>query len=318
VSLRRRAKGVIKRVARAIRRRLDPARLEIVLYHLVSDRDDPFTRSGHTVSTAAFRAQLRWLRRTHELVRLRDLPELEARPGGRPYAAICFDDGYANNLREAYPILEREGVPATTFVCPSVLDNRAILWRDQIRYLIERGLDRRFVDHLRGLPDRRYRFDDLAHTSFYRWSKEPRSIGDMSIQRDLDDFFAREGLSTAELARRHELFMAADDLRAYPFLDFGNHTWSHPVLTALSAADQRREIAGAHDFLVARGLTPVGLAMPFAPYNADTTAICAELGYRMMFAVGGGNRVDAAAGPGVRVLRRRMAPTTAAGLREIV
>lgn len=313
------ARAELRRGWRSTLRRTNPARIEILTYHFVSDRVDSFTASGHTVRTAVFRAQLCWLKHAYEIVRLRDLAHLTpSRRPGRPFAAITFDDGYASNLREAYPILEAERVPATLFVCPSVLGNRDLLWRDKVRYLINHQLEDAFVAFLRELPDRRYRFTDLTQRSFYRWSKDIAAIGDMSIQRDLDAFFTLRQISGAELAARHELFLSARDLEARPFLDFGNHTWSHPVMPALPREAQRQEIARADEFLAARGIASVGLALPFTDYNDDTVAACKSLGTPIMLTVQ--KRSNAAFAPAARprILHRWMAPRDLGGLREIL
>ena len=42
--------------------------------------------------------------------------------------AVTFDDGYANNLSVAKPVLERNGVPATVFVCSGYLERDREYW----------------------------------------------------------------------------------------------------------------------------------------------------------------------------------------------
>lgn len=315
----RRARHAARMLMRQAQRRLTPARLEILTYHFVSDSRNPFHQDGHLVSTATFRDQLRWLKRRYEIVPLRSIPSLTPRTL-RPYLAISFDDGYRCALEEAYPILEQERVPATLFLCPSVLDNRGLLWRDKVRYLISHGLHAKFIAFLESLPDRRYRFNSLTPDTFYAWSKRPEAIGDMSIQRDLDAFFTGEGISAADLAGRYRLFMAVQDVEPRPFLDFGNHSWSHPLMTALPFEEQRAEIDRANQFFIERGVESVGFALPFSPYNHLTLEACASLGVTMIFNIGRRSnpvRVSSAQ-DGPRVLHRRLAPEKPAALQEII
>jgi hypothetical protein len=149
-------------------------RLEILLYHFVSDAQNDFTLSGHTVSTGEFRRHLEYLTGRYTLVRWSELPSLrgENPPRSKPWAAVCFDDGYQCVLEEAYPILAQMRIPAAMFINLSVLGNRDLLWRDKIRFLIQNHLDAEFVDFLR-TRSRGYDFSGLEALGFYKWSKNP-------------------------------------------------------------------------------------------------------------------------------------------------
>ena len=107
----------------------------------------------------------------------------------------------------------------------------------------------------------------------------------MQIQKDVNVFFARQGFDPAAIASQHDLFMREQDVAPMEYLDFGNHTWSHPIMTLLPAAAQKDEIGRCHEFLAARGITPAGLALPFSPYNRATVSIVRELGYSCMLTV---------------------------------
>jgi peptidoglycan/xylan/chitin deacetylase (PgdA/CDA1 family) len=297
----------------------DASRLEILLYHFVSAERNDFTLSGHTVDPEAFRRQLEYLSARYTLVRLPDLPAL-GRPGSPPgpYAAVCFDDGYRCILAEAYPILESLRIPATMFVNPPVLGNRDLLWRDKIRYLIQKDLAGEFLEYLRARRGG-YDFGALGRLGFYKWSKDPQALRSMAIQSDVAGFFAERGIDPAAIAAAARLFLAPEDVRTRPFLDFGNHTWSHPILTLLRRDEQRAEIVRCHEFLAARGVAPSALALPFSPFNSDTRAVCRELGYSCLLTVYEETNYLPAGRPAPpMVLHRRMAPKEAEKLAAIV
>ena len=69
------------------------------------------------VPLARFEAQVRWLARHYEIVRLRELVQ-RAERGEQlsKVAALTFDDGYAGTFQHVVPILTRLGIPATMFV----------------------------------------------------------------------------------------------------------------------------------------------------------------------------------------------------------
>jgi peptidoglycan/xylan/chitin deacetylase (PgdA/CDA1 family) len=72
-----------------------------------------------------FDRQLAWLTATCELVRFEDVPGLATGPRAkRPAVAITFDDGYADNVDYALPLLKGHGVPAHFFVTTGFADDR--------------------------------------------------------------------------------------------------------------------------------------------------------------------------------------------------
>ncbi|MEH0401210.1 polysaccharide deacetylase family protein [Streptomyces sp. FT05W] len=88
----------------------------ILTYHSVSDpTDDPY---GITVSADRLDEQLTWLRR-RGLTGVGTAALLRARAAGkRGLVGLTFDDGYADFLDEALPVLLAHGCTATVFVLP--------------------------------------------------------------------------------------------------------------------------------------------------------------------------------------------------------
>jgi len=96
--------------------------VHVLFYHRVADSNP----NGWTMPTGKFARQLRYLQESYEIV---DLAEAQQRIGSganqRPTVAITFDDGYAENMEFAVPLLIDEGVPFTYFVSTNhVLGNR--------------------------------------------------------------------------------------------------------------------------------------------------------------------------------------------------
>jgi peptidoglycan/xylan/chitin deacetylase (PgdA/CDA1 family) len=96
--------------------------LAILIFHRVLAEPDPLFPDEPDVAT--FSAQMDLLAQV-----FRPLPLVDAvrrlRAGTLPPRAVCvtFDDGYANNLECAWPILAARGIPATVFVAPGYLGN---------------------------------------------------------------------------------------------------------------------------------------------------------------------------------------------------
>ena len=63
------------------------------------------------------RRQIRWLERHFELISLEETQRrIRSGANRRPAVSITFDDGYAENCRQAIPLLIKEQIPCTYFV----------------------------------------------------------------------------------------------------------------------------------------------------------------------------------------------------------
>jgi len=299
--------------------RLKKRRLEIILYHFVTSEENIFTASGHNVQPDVFREQIKYLSENFKVVPLARAKEIiYGRSDDGPYASVCFDDGYLNNIKEAYPILEEFKIPATLFVCPAVIGNQDILWRDKIRYIINNNLAEKFIAFLKKSESGKYDFSTLEKKGFYAWSKKESAIKDMSIQKDLVDFFSFNNISAREIAEEHELYMGEDDVKNREYLEFGNHTWSHPLMSCLSATGQAEEIKKSHNYLKGKDLSPFTLSLPFAPYNEDTIKICQSLGYDFILDVNNDSNLVRKDKEDFLILHRKMAPTTLKAFKKII
>ncbi|MER5471490.1 polysaccharide deacetylase family protein [Streptomyces sp. NPDC002935] len=92
----------------------------VAMYHSVGDcSDDPYRI---TVSPHRLGQQFGWLRRRGlRGVRMTELLAARARGQGQDLVGLTFDDGYADFVETALPLLLRHGFGATLFVLPGRL-----------------------------------------------------------------------------------------------------------------------------------------------------------------------------------------------------
>jgi len=85
----------------------------VLFYHRVADD----RANSWTTSNRVFARQIDWLARHFQLVSLEEAQRrIQGDENTRPCVSITFDDGYAENCREAIPLLVRERIPCTYFV----------------------------------------------------------------------------------------------------------------------------------------------------------------------------------------------------------
>jgi peptidoglycan/xylan/chitin deacetylase (PgdA/CDA1 family) len=102
-----------RRRAAVVRAAQQTEPIRVLFYHRVADRHP----NAWTTSTATFANQIRWLRERYDLVSLAEAQSRIASDRNRwPTACITFDDGYAENLDFAVPLLLKHRVPFTYFV----------------------------------------------------------------------------------------------------------------------------------------------------------------------------------------------------------
>ena len=105
------------------------------MYHRVAaPASDPWQLS---VSPAHFEEHLQVLKRRGLLLPIREVANaLTRRKAPRRFFAVTFDDGYVDNLKNAKPLLERHGVPATIFVTSGWLGRARPFWWDELEQLL--------------------------------------------------------------------------------------------------------------------------------------------------------------------------------------
>jgi peptidoglycan/xylan/chitin deacetylase (PgdA/CDA1 family) len=102
-----------RRRAAAERARQGTEPVSVLFYHRVANEK----LNDWTMPTRVFEKQIDWLRRRFDVVSLAEAQLRIASGNNRiPTVSITFDDGYADNLSFAVPLLRRYQIPFTYFV----------------------------------------------------------------------------------------------------------------------------------------------------------------------------------------------------------
>ena len=299
--------GIRRRIRKAAYR-LRPKAV-ILLYHRVSDvESDP---QSMCVRPHRFAEHVEYLANHFSVISLHELAEsakVNRRVQDRA-VVITFDDGYADNLLYAKPLLEPFRTPATVFVTTGSIDQREEFWWDELeRILLQPSiLPSRIHLQVNGQMVEQ----DLAAAADYT---EQEALRDRAwnvmrpdnptvrhkLYRDLcsllrpltlaartETMRALRSWSGVQAAGRqtHRALSSRElrDLEAGQLIEVGAHTVSHSVLSQLPVSEQRAEISGSCARLAeVLGKAPRSFAYPFgtkADYTAETITLVREAGF---------------------------------------
>ncbi|MGH9146088.1 MAG: polysaccharide deacetylase family protein [Vicinamibacterales bacterium] len=279
----------LRRIARCAAQRIVPGSL-ILLYHRVAENAaDPWSLC---VTPRHFAEHLEVLR--GRVVRLTELRGESG--GGRAIGrlAITFDDGYADTLLVARPLLERHETPATVFVSTGGVNDGKPFWWDELTALLAtpRDLPASLDLCVRG---KRQRFESGPRvepcTESDAWAPHRIRLHHQlhSLLGALDAASRREQLATlrewvggtespptARVLTRSEIARLGGD----GLVEIGAHTVSHPTLPSLEPDEQEREIRDSQSLLAAVAGRPItSFAYPHGRHDVTTRRVVRRAGF---------------------------------------
>ena len=255
----------------------------ILGYHRVIDGPDPYQLA---VSPERFAEHLAVLARMARPLPLAELPELLA-AGEVPKrtVAVTFDDGYADVLHVAKPLLTQFGIPATVFVTSGALGRE--LWWDRLDRIASAAAARGrpfilpigksvFVWPIKGVTSA----EGALRQALY---PKLRALDQIAREAVLDQLAEVAGVSLEANQIGLRRVVGRDELRhlgAGNLVEIGAHTVTHPTLSQLSAERQREEIGGSgRDLEAALERRVTGFSYPFGDTGAGTATIVREEGF---------------------------------------
>jgi peptidoglycan/xylan/chitin deacetylase (PgdA/CDA1 family) len=267
-----------------------PNRLTVLAYHRIADAFAPdfrYYRHSASATPELFREQMAFVAKHFNVIDLTTLREYilhNCRLPSRPLL-ITFDDGYADNYTNAFPILRDLGLPAVIFLITGRVDDPAPPWWDLCAYYFLHTLRERAQIPFMGEQDLstpRQR-DLICRTFGERLKRVPeiykqRAISELPSILDVPPPDAHESLFVSWDQVRE---LVANGIACQP------HTVTHPILSQIEYAEMYRQLTESRARIEAEtGQTATTFAYPNGmpgDYTGMTLRALREAGYSMAF-----------------------------------
>ncbi|MBV6321867.1 polysaccharide deacetylase family protein [Duganella violaceipulchra] len=250
-------------------------RLSILVYHRVLAQADPLL--PELPYARRFDRHMAMLKHCFRVLPLGRASE-QLRLGTLPARAACitFDDGYADNVTHALPILQRHGLSATFFIASDYLDGGQ-MWNDDVIACIRQA--RQNVLHS-GAPG----CDALLlHTTRHKQQAIEQLLAALKYLPSAQRQALARRLAPV---RREQLMMDSRQVRALHAagMEIGGHTASHPILARQEDAAAEADMARGKSALEGLIQAPVTLfaypnGKPGVDYNQRHVELARKLGF---------------------------------------
>jgi peptidoglycan/xylan/chitin deacetylase (PgdA/CDA1 family) len=258
----------------------------VLTYHRVisESTQDPY-RLGMCVIKQTFERQIAFFKEYFEPIQLGEGILRIQQGSSMPHRAvsITFDDGYADNLYNALPILQQYAMPATIFVTTSGLETGSPMWWDRVitalyntseteLTLTDIGLETDIAVQKLNVLHRTESVEQLLSTLW----KYPIEQVQIFIER-LEDILH----TSYKCLALPEMMTFEQVTHLYKSgIEIGAHTISHPNLTLMTYEEIVREIRGSRQTLEALCGTEVrGFAYPSGYVNNTVIEAVKNLGF---------------------------------------
>jgi peptidoglycan/xylan/chitin deacetylase (PgdA/CDA1 family) len=264
----------------------------VLLYHRIARiAADPW---GLCVTPEHFVEHLEVLRKCQRI----SLDQIHVREwfNGRraPRVAITFDDGYADNLYEAAPLLEQYDTPAIYFIATGYMGGTREFWWDELERIVFQSKCQDDLEYpLGGRTLSWRRPPNTSHEAWYFELYDRLQPLPHEVRRDvLDRMLDWSGQDAAPRPSHRSL--TGQEIAALSnkkLFEIGAHTVTHPVLAAQPLGDQYMELQeskGWLETLLGRSIT--SLSYPYGGnqhYTAETVRAAHAVGFTRACSVSG-------------------------------
>jgi peptidoglycan/xylan/chitin deacetylase (PgdA/CDA1 family) len=270
----------------------------IVAYHrVVTDFDANARRNlpAMLISLPTLERHLEWIGRRYAFASLDELADRLENPvrGGKPLAAVTFDDGYRDTYLQALPLLERMGIPGAVFVVADLVGTSRLQRHDALHLVLDRALAA-WRNHATPLAFalRRHGASHAFAQTAVRTARTAPYLTPLILEgmpaAQVDALIGALTEEFGDVAAGREELLALDwsmlASMVWRGMTVGSHTATHPALTIEDPAVAHREARASRATLESRLGIPIRhFAYPGGRFDANAVEAVAAAGYRLAY-----------------------------------
>lgn len=262
-----------------------PNSLTVLNYHRIDDleNNEDMFQPNISATPPTFEWQMAFIKKWYHVISLKQLNDwLLSKDSLPPHAAlITFDDGYADNYTNAFPILKKYDFPAVIFLAAGyIASNRPFYWDLASYCFLHTQTD--CVRFPNG-EEKAWQSVEEKKTILKAWIEAMKQLSESEKQTWVSQLPEALGVSIPHHFFENKM-LTWEQIREMrnAKIEFGAHTINHPILTRVSLTQAREEIIGSKQKIEQELDEPVtSLAYPNgmqSDFNEDIVAIAKEAG----------------------------------------
>lgn len=239
----------------------------VLNFHRVSPHDNPFYPPMHP---DVFRSALKILQKHFEFSVLDDIDVPGRSEDVRPKMVVSFDDGYADFVEYALPILDELGIRANQNIIPACVQSGLPPWNVRIYDFFQQAPLALINEmDIPGFSDKMSAHDANAKAQYaLRFTKflNERSLSERAEALEIID----HGMRRVDTLVFTPMMTLKDCKEVQPYHDLGAHSFSHEAMALENSGFFQDDFEKCADFFHENGLGKVGIyAFPYGSHTSE-------------------------------------------------
>lgn len=256
----------------------------IIMYHGVDLVGDKTFNQRH-IGIEDFKKQVIWLKKNCNIISIEDYFNNKI-DSTKFNVAITFDDGYLNNYKYAFPILEENKIPATFYITGLNNTKHKLQWGDTLNFMQKLYPNNTFnIDH--------YTFIKKGNDFFESSTNKPLSDFCRSNDYNFKEKLNQILIDKVDIERKELLdywkLMTEEQIKKVSeskFVSIGSHGWYHNNLGNINKNDAEKEIIQSKKYLESITKKEINsIAYPDGSYSAPIKELAEKYGFNSQLAV---------------------------------